>query len=136
MRRGKKTQKLLCQEVKKQDKHTKSDFKKLFENSVQNHLGYPGIHTSLSSLTPACRCARTHSCLPVTCLEVLQIGTNHGQTTASFSLALQSLLIRPCILATESSLADELIHLPSASSTPSAWKMRGSHLLLRQPPGS
>lgn len=71
--------------------------------------------------------------LPVTCLEALQIRTNHGRRQALAHTALQSLLIRPCILATKSSLAEELIHLPSASATPFEWEMRGSHLLLPQP---
>ena len=71
-------------------------------------------------------------CLPVTCLELLQTRTNHSQQ-ASPSPAPQSLVIRPCILATKSSLAEELIHLPSASLTPFKWEVRGSHLPLWWP---
>lgn len=67
-----------------------------------------------------------------TCLKRLQIRTNHSQPTVSLSSP-QSLVIRPCILATGSSLAEQLIHLPSASLTPCEWEMRGSHLLLWQP---
>ena len=86
------------------------------------------------SLPKACDAepCRPGSCLPVTCLELLQTRTNHSQR-APPSPAPQSLVIRPCILATKSSLAEELIHLPSASLTPFKWEVRGSHLPLWRP---
>lgn len=86
------------------------------------------------SLPEACNAGpcRPGSCLPVTCLELLQTRTSHSQR-ASPSPAPQSLVIRPCILATKSSLAEELIHLPSASLTPFKWEIRGIQLPLWWP---
>lgn len=125
--------KLSCQVETRQNKCTESDFK----NCLKTLSGIAGkglgIHRKCIPAKPcAAELCGPHSCLPVTCLELLRIGTNRSQLQ-SLSPALQSLLIRPCILATKSSLAEELIHLPSTSSTPFEWEMRGSHLLLGQP---
>lgn len=76
---------------------------------------------------------RPLACLLGTRLERLWIRTNRSQPQSLSLSSPQSLIIRPCILATESSLAEQLIHLPSASMTPCEWEMRGSHLLLWQP---
>lgn len=106
--------------------------KKLFGNSVQNRLEWPGLLRDISS-TPAPRLLSRPLLPPGDLFRSTSARNKSQPTTLSLAPALQSLLIRSCILATESSLADELIHLPSACSTPSAWEMRRSHLLLRQP---
>ena len=107
---------LSCPMERRHDKCTESDFRNCLKSLSRVVRNSPGIHGECVTAKSHAELCSPQSCLPVPCLERLQSRTDPSQLQSlSLSLSLspapQSLVIRLCILATKSSLAEKLTHL-------------------------